>query len=188
MQPRQPRLPNLSEAGLHAVALAGTLALCAMAYAAVYRPLADWRGEVARRADLVKEKLAEGPAIRQRHAERTRELQELLASVEEVNRRVPDKPSEGEFLGDLSRLAREHGVEINDFRRGKVATAATHSVVSISITGEASHAGLCELVASVSQLPRLASLNEMRVRSEPGAERYPVELGYSLYYGLGATE
>ncbi len=188
MQPRQPFLPNLPIGATHALGFLCALVVVALSYGAVYRPLAEWRKGVAERAELVKVKLTEGQTIRQQHSESKQELQNLLASVKEVNRRAPDQPREGEFLGDISRLAIAHDVQINDFRRGTVSENATYSSVSILVTGEATHEGLCELLEEVSQLPRLASLTRLRVTPGNSSHAYPIELHYSLYYGMTPTE
>ncbi len=188
MQPRQPVLPNLPTGAVHALGLVCALIVMAVSYGAVYRPLADWHHGLATRAELVKAKLNESQTIRQQHGKTEKELRDLLASVKEVNRRAPDQPREGEFLGDISRLATNHGVQINDFRRGTVSEAQTYSSVSIHITGEATHHGLCELLEEVSQLPRLASLTRLRVSPGTSANSYPIELQYSLYYGMTPTE
>ena len=136
------------------------------------------------RAELVKAKLSQAESIRRNHEEKSAELKELLASVEAVGRRVPDRSREGEFLGDLSRIAETHGVKIDDFRRGKVDVAATHSAVSVTIEGKANYRGLCGLLGDVADLPRLASLTELSVRPTGVVDRYAIELRYLLYYGL----
>lgn len=188
MQPRQPFLPNLPTGAAHALGLLCALVVIALSYGAVYRPLAEWRQSLAQQAALVKVKLTESKSIRQQHTESKQKLQELLASVKEVNRRAPDQPREGEFLGDISRLATDKGVEINDFRRGTVSEKETYSSVSILVTGEATHQGLCGLLEGISQLPRLASLTHLQIRSGTTPDNYPIELHYSLYYGMTPTE
>lgn len=188
MQPRQPFLPNLPTGAAHALGFLCALVVIAISYGAVYRPLADWRQSLSAQAALVKVKLAESRVIRHQHTESKQKLQNLLASVKEVNSRAPDQPREGEFLGDISRLATAKGVQINDFRRGTVSENETYSSVSILVTGEGTHEGLCELLEEVSQLPRLASLTSLRVSSGTTPNNYPIELHYSLYYGMTPAE
>lgn len=188
MQPERPALPNLPKAAFHAVAFGCVLLIVGVSYVAGYRPLDDWRRGVAVRAETVRANLAEAPHIRRLHAEKSLELQELLASVEAVGRRVPERPREGEFLGDVSRVAEANGVTIHDFRRGQVKSAATHSAVSITVEGEGGYRGICGVLDAVAKLPRLASLTKLSVETGPTAKRYEFELRYVLYYGLSAPE
>ena len=187
MQSHQPGSPKLPKGVLHCLALACALTVCGVAYNAVYRPLEDWRRDITARAELAKDKLALAPRIRREHAEKSSELRDLLASVEAIGQRVPDRSREGEFLGDLSRIADQHGVRIKDFHRDKVQETATHSAVSIVVSGEASYVGLCRLLDSVANLPRLASLSKLEVTPVGSAGNYDIQLNYLLYYATSPT-
>ncbi|QDT69040.1 Pilus assembly protein, PilO [Planctomycetes bacterium MalM25] len=184
MQPQQPGLPKLPTGVLYTLAIVCAVVGFALAYTIIHRPLNDWRRGVLRRSDLVRAQLTDGPELRRQHAERKQQLEALLDRVELVNHRIPDEPKEGEFLSDLSRLAEEHGVTIEDFRRGATSTAGTHSMVSVSVKARGGHAGVCRLVDAVSKLPRLAELTELQIESQSDPTAYPVQLTYALYYGM----
>lgn len=184
MQPKQTGLPRLPLGVLYLLVIASAGALASLACATLNQPLTSWRTDIARRAELVREKLSEGPALRREHAEQQRELENLMTRVEEVNRRIPDEPREGEFLADLTRLAGEYGVAIEDFRRGVSESTETHSLVSVSVNVRGDYRGICGLIEGVSKLPRLAELTQLTVRREAGDASYPVNLTYALYYGL----
>lgn len=156
-------------------------------YFALNRPLTGWRLELANKAELVREKLSEGPALKAVHAEQERELAQLLERVEQVNRRVPNEPREGEFLAALSRTAEAHGVTIEDFRRGQSLDAATHSTVSVSINVRGPHEGLCQMLDMIAKLPRLAELTHLEIEGPANSEGYPAQLTYSLYYGMASS-
>ncbi|WP_197526475.1 type 4a pilus biogenesis protein PilO [Botrimarina colliarenosi] len=144
----------------------------------------SWRNDIAHRADLVREKLAGGPALRRDHAEMQRELEGLLARVEEVNNRIPDDPNEGDFLSDLTRLAREGDVAIEDFRRGATSVSPTHSAVTVTVNLRGSYRGVCGLIDGVAKLPRLAELTQLTLRRGLDGTEYAVSMTYALYYGL----
>ncbi|MEN0109447.1 MAG: type 4a pilus biogenesis protein PilO [Planctomycetota bacterium] len=171
---------------LHTLACFAACAFAAVGYAVARQPLASWRATIATRANVVRAQLADGPRLRREHAELTRQLEDLSERVVEVNRRVPDTPREGEFLADLSRLAADHGVVIEDFERGATAETPTHSVVTVRLTMRASHAGLCGLVKGVAELPRITELTELEVQPDRRDDGYPVEASYALYYGMAA--
>lgn len=187
MQHGQSRGPRLPLGVCYAAAIACAVGLASLAYATVNHPLTAWRIDIDRRADLVRDKLAEGPALRQRHADRQRELAQLVEHVDAVNHRIPDEPNEGEFLADLSRLAAANGVEIDDFRRAGSQSLGTHSVVTLDVTATGAHSGLCQLVSSVAELPRLAELTRLEVRRGPDNQQHAIALTYSLYYGLATS-
>lgn len=169
---------------LYTLAIICAVGTSALAYTLVNRPLNDWRRGVIHRGDLVRAQLSDGPNLRRQHAERQQQLQALLERVELVNRRIPDQAREGEFLSDLTRLASEHGVSIEDFRRGAISDTGTHSVVNVSVKARGGHAGVCGLVDAVANLPRLAELTRVQIDSQSDASGYPVQLTYALYYGI----
>lgn len=184
MQPKQPKLPKLPKAVTYTAAVACAVVIAAVAFVTINRPLTEWRHDITRRANLVRANLSEGAALRRRHAEQKQQLDDLLASVEEVNSRLPDQPREGEFLADLSRLAEDNDVSIEDFRRGRTLETDTHSVVTVSITAEGPHRGACAVVDAVSKLPRLAELTHLEIA--PGTQDgiYKMQMTYALYYGM----
>lgn len=187
MPPNQPRSPKLPTGALYVLVVVCAVASATAGYLALNHPLTSWRVDQSRRADLLREKLANGSALRALHAEQERELADLLARVEQVNRRVPEESREGEFLAALSQLAETHQVTIDDFRRGKSTDTETHSVVAVSIKTRGSHAGMCSLLDAIANLPRLAELTHLEVKSQPGSNGYPAQLTYALYYGMSAT-
>ena len=187
MQPNQRGLPKLPKGATTIVSWGAAALVAFLGYATLEGPLATWRTDLARRADLVRGKLADSGDIRRDHREKEQLLQELLARVDDVNRRIPDEPREGEFLADLSRLAQRHGFAIEDFRRGATQSTDTHSVVSVTVTGRAPHAALCSLIEQVARMPRLVELRSLEVEQDDRDAGYPVEMTYALYYGMSTT-
>ncbi len=185
MRPQQPGLPNLPTGVLYTLAIVCAVGASALAYTIIHRPLNDWRRGVIRRGDIVRAQLSDGARLRRQHAEHQQQLEALLQRVELVNRRIPEEAREGEFLSDLTRLADEHGVAIEDFRRGATSETQTHSVVSVSVKARGGHAGVCGLVDAVANLPRLAELTQIQIDAKSAAsDDYPVQLTYALYYGM----
>ena len=186
MQPRQQASPKLPTSVLYTLAVLCAVGLVTVGYVVLNRPLTDWRTDLCTRADTLRDQLAAGPKLRLRHAEQSAELESLVARVEQVNRRVPDQPREGEFLADLSRLADEHGVTILDFQRGDSTTTPTHSVVTVTVSTRGPHAGVCGLLDAVGRLPRLAELTDLEIKSG-ASDAYPARMSYALYYGMATA-
>lgn len=184
MQPRQRELPKIPTTVQNAGAIVCAAALALLGYMAVHQPLRSWLSSVESDMLQVQAKLKQGPALRRQHAEQQRLHEQLLQRVELVNSRIPDQPREGEFLADVSRLAGEHGVVIQDFRRGSTVETPTHSVVSVTLTARSSHGGLCGLIDAIAGLPRLAELRSLDIRPNGDSEARPVTLTYDLYYGM----
>lgn len=169
---------------MYVLVVGSAIGAAAVGYFTLNGPLINWRLDHKRTANLVREKLAQGPTLKLRHAEQELELADLLARVEQVNRRVPEESREGEFLSTISQLAETHQITIEDFRRGKSTETPTHSVVTVTITARGPHAGLCRLLDAIAKLPRLAELTQLQLKSQTGPEGYPVQLTYALYYGM----
>lgn len=184
MQSRQSGLPRLPVRVLYVVAAVSAVAIASLACATFNQPLKTWRKDLDRRAELVREKLTQGPALRLEHAKQTQELEELRERVEEVTRRIPDQPREGEFLADLTRLAEQQSVAIEDFQRGAAIETAGYSAVTVSVNLRGSYSDVCLLVEEISKLPRLAELTEMVIRRETETNDRSVSVTYALYYGL----
>lgn len=187
MQPKQSGLPTLPTGVLHALVFACAGAAAAGGYVLMQGPLASWRNDLTRRSELIRTKLDEAPALRSEHGRLTEELEDLLARVETVSRRIPNSPQEGEFLSDLSRIAASHGVTIDDFRRGQAIDTPTHSVVTVTATARGPFAGLCGWVEDVARLPRLTeALNLDATPDQKGAD-HAFRLSYALYYAIDST-
>lgn len=184
MQPGQSAIPKPPKGIVYAAAIASAAIVASVGYAVGHRPLAQWRADVSKRADFVREKLVEGPALRREQATHKKELEDLLTRVEEVNRRVPDTPREGEFLADLSGLGASLGVTIDGFRRGRVVQTPTHSVVTVVATASGRYRGLCELVEGIATLPRLVEITELRIAPNPNDEQHQLNVTYALYYAM----
>ncbi|MGL4514581.1 MAG: type 4a pilus biogenesis protein PilO [Lacipirellulaceae bacterium] len=184
MRPGQPTGPKLPTGAPHALALGCALAIGAVAYVGLYRPLAGWRIDLDHTSELVRSKLAGAGALRRDHAALVAELDELRARVQRVSDRIPDEANEGAFLADLSRLAREHDVRIQDFRRSTAETHDTHAVMPVAVTAEGTHAGLCAVFAGREDLPRLAPIKRLVIERGALESRYNVQLECSLYYGM----
>lgn len=187
MQPKQPELPKLPRGVLNASVFACAATLAAGAYATLNHPLSNWRSQSSQKAEQVRLKLAEEPQLKRTHAEQEKRLERLLAYVDDVNRRIPDKPQENEFLADITRLAGECGLVIEDFRRGKTIETPTHSAVSVEITTHGDHTGICKLINSVAELPRLVELTDLAIENDGADGHYPVNMAYLLYYGMVTT-
>ncbi|WP_197525114.1 type 4a pilus biogenesis protein PilO [Botrimarina hoheduenensis] len=158
------------------------LGVLALIYLTASQPLITWRASLANQTRNLRLSLQEAPGVRSRHSVLKSQLDGLLTRVEDVTKRMPNEPRDDEFLADLSRIAREKGVQLEDFRRGTVSQDKTHSSLNVMVTARANHAGLCGLIDAVQRLPRLAELNEMQITGAAQGETYPVLLQYTLYY------
>ena len=187
MQSRNHNQPIFPTWLAHAYGLGCAATVLAFAYWAGYGPLTAWRQENIQRLAVLHEKIAEGPSIREAHRSQALELQSLLTRVQEVNRRVPDDPNEGEFLADLSRLAKEHDVNISDFRSVPTPSSAEHSCLCISLTGEGTHADISRFLDETQQLDRLVQLRKLNIDPRGDGEMLPFRLEYALYYGLAPS-
>lgn len=182
MQPILQRSPNLTTGVAHLVGLACLIAILSFFYFVVHKPLATLQVETEIKVELIQIKLAEATNIRANHADTLEELTKLRAKVDVLNARVPTIPNESEFLGDISRLALDHGLRIDDFRRAP--TTVEHDVpnIAVQVTGAANHRSLCEFLDAVDSLPRIALLTRLSVNPRPYEEDYPIQLNYALYY------
>ena len=182
MQPTKLFIPNLTSGVAHLVGLGCLVCVLSGFYFGVFKSIQAGRDSAGMRVEIFKAKLTEASSIRTRYTASQGELERLQESVSEVKQKVPDSPNEGEFLANVSKLASQHEIQIEDFRRldSQLETDTPH--ITIFIEGQGSHQGICNFLESIHHLPRIALLTQLTIDPTIDNELYPIQLKYNLYF------
>ena len=171
-----------------ALAHLGGAATVALAFGAFYmlgfRPL-----QVRQEADELRSiqlmgLLDNAIEIRREHVQLNRELAELTERVNRARSSAPATSGEGEFLSEVSQIATQEGLTIDDYRRGKVRHLLSHSELEITFKGHGSHADICRFLQRMEATPRAKQIRRIEVESADDSRDYPVEIAFTLFFGM----
>jgi Tfp pilus assembly protein PilO len=113
-------------------------------------------------------------------------VQALRSDVESLRQRLPDSPDETLFLRQISELAAQSAVMINDYRPGAETKLEKHSEKEITFSCAGTYQGICHLLANLEKLPRVAHVYNLTVSAPNEANgNCGVEIRIRLVYGVG---
>ena len=141
-------------------------------------------GQTERIAELEKY-LNRAPSIRSKHATLQQALARIKQRVQEIDQRIPDDAREAEFLGQMSEAARQTGLAIRDYRRGRNTETTSHFQLEVRILGEGSYSSICRFLERIHELPRAVAIDKMRISTEKENNVYPVDMTFLLHYHVG---
>ena len=170
---------------LHGGGLAIVLSSACAAWCFVYRPLESARGAALARCDEISGLLESTDRLRAEQAELKHSLVEARQQEEALLARVPDDAREAEFLGQISRLAEDVGMELRDYRPGQVREQATCSAMEVALTCEGSYDAMCRFLDGLGRLPRLANLSRLDIDGSQSSGDYTALLKLVIYFGAG---
>ena len=170
---------------LHGAGLLVALVILLAAEFFVFRPI-DRRADVCtQRVDKLRDLIEDEGRVRREHTRAVDELQAARDLAAMLNKRIPDEPSEADFLAQVSQLANEHSLKIQDYRPGAITTKDSCSALSVELICEGDYASLCSFLAGLSSLPRHATVALLEIDSDGRKATYSVKLSLELYFAAG---
>lgn len=184
MQPSRTIHPTLLVVLTHAVGL-GVIALVLLAFwLLAHQPLRTQQEKGAQRVEQLSQRLTGSLEVRREHVELTKKLANLAARVERSRELTPEGAGESEFLAVASNIAKEVGLEIIDYQRGKVRRLEAHSELDLTLTATGSHDSICRFLSKMEAIPRAKQIKKLQIESKDNPESYPLEVAFTLYFGL----
>jgi Tfp pilus assembly protein PilO len=108
----------------------------------------------------------------------------LKSDVETIREKIPDSPDETLFLRQISELAAVSGVMINDYRPGAEMKLEKHSEKEVTISCLGTYRGICQMLANLEHLPRVAKVYNLSITASNEAnDLRSVEIRIRLLYG-----
>lgn len=159
--------------------------LCAsVGYTLAYAPIEQSTSETEMRIDELLLSVQNGPMIREHHHRVLVELNAVKKRIAEVKRRVPPEPDAGEFLKEVTRLAGEEQLSLNNFHPEKPAVRDGYAELEVTLHGDGSFASICSFFDRLAKLKRLSKVKSLTLSASNGSNEYPMEATLIIYYGL----
>jgi hypothetical protein len=165
---------------LHAVGVAGLVAIGTLAYA-----LAAPSAPVGGSGVSGQRPATSGARSRGVHtelAEVEKELAATEARLQEGRRRIPVEPRETEALQELVRLAARDGLRIADYQSAPPIARTRCRQILIHLSGSGDYSSICRFLDSVSRLPRLTTIEALEISASTDASVYPIAVTLAVYF------
>ncbi|MEM6799464.1 MAG: type 4a pilus biogenesis protein PilO [Planctomycetota bacterium] len=188
MQPPQSIHPKLFVVLTHVVgALLVALLICGFMLLA-FQPMKAKQVADDERAGVLRGLLENSIEVRRQHVQLKTQLEELSARIERSRELTPVQSKESEFLATASRIAEAQGLEIEDYRRGKVRRLLAHSELDITLNAIGGHQSICGFLSEMEADPRAKRVHRLAIESADSPRDYPMEVSYTLYFGLETSK
>lgn len=175
--------PAMLGVALHGLGLVIVLAAGGVGYALVLRPLDDRIEELDGRTLQLQAALENAPTVRAEHERLRRAVAAMEAATADLEKRVPDEPSEAEFLSQAAQAASQAGLQIGDYRPGVVRAGQRCSHMEIQLSCQGPYRSICDFLDRLAALPRLSQVEKLEITAA-GPGGYPVTLCLVVYFRL----
>jgi Tfp pilus assembly protein PilO len=172
--------------GLHGLGLSIVLATAGLGYALVMRPLDRGIEEWDDRSFQLQACLQDAPKVRAEHQRLRGAMAAAEAKTADLQKRVPDEPSEAEFLGQLAQAAKQTNLQISDYRPGVVRGGRRCSQLQIQLSCKGTYRSICNFLDCVAALPRITQVEKLDITAA-GPDGHPVTLWLVVYFRLTKT-
>ncbi|OHB66539.1 MAG: hypothetical protein A2V70_05295 [Planctomycetes bacterium RBG_13_63_9] len=169
---------------LHGLGMIVVLALVLSGVCFVHGPIERQIADDAARADALQRLLRGEAGVRAEHTRLSKELAAARKEAVELNSRIPDEPREADFLAQVSRLADDVGLQIQDYRPGTIASNHSYSTMQVDLICEGDYASICSFVDRLAELPRFSTVVQLQIEPGDAEEQYATKLTLKLYFGV----
>ena len=116
------------------------------------------------------------------------ELFAMSRRLEELTAMIPNEPEESRFLAQLSALADESQLSIQNFRPGP--PEDTHNVkrIRVQLSGAGSYECICTFMDGLQALPRLTHVSRLTIDPVDSSGMYPVQLELSIFFAADGNQ
>lgn len=166
----------------------GALIACTIGLAAVfvvYRPIDAQIAACAEQTDRMQGVLREEERLRAEHSRLSTDLASAREQSADVTKRIPDQPREADFLAQLSQLADDSRLKVQDYRPGVVTPRSSYATMRVDLICEGDYDGICRFLDGLAELPRHSTIIRLQIDSAPRKERYSAALSLELYVASG---
>lgn len=165
----------------HLVGLSVAVGICWLAVVFLLRPIEVERKKSIAEAEGVEEILQDEQSVTLRNQSLKRSLQEVDTRITRLLERIPNVPKEADYLGQVTALAKDVGLEIVDYRPASIQEHDEYHEMTVSLLSEGSYTGLCHFLNQISALPRLSRINELIITPR-GKGTYSVETKLTIFF------
>ena len=173
---------------IHVSGASGLLAILLVAWWLVIRPIDAQRRVSSQRMAQLQATLAAADEIHSEHASLSQRLAADRDQEAALQARIPDHPSEAEFLALASELATQTGLKIQDYRPGRPVQEPSCSSLGVKLICEGGYAGVRGFLDGVSKLPRLSRIERLHIDATKSKPDYLIEISVLLYFAARSDD
>jgi len=169
---------------LHYAGVLVTVVCLTAGYSLLHAPAVDAIAETSAQIDEVMQSVQNAPVIREQHRIVSAKLREVTTRIANVQRRVPQGADDGEFLKEVTQLAQNEKLAINDFHHEKPEAKNGYAEMQVSVQGTGSFRSICAFVDGLNKLARLSKIKELTLSAEDNVTEYPMTATLVIYFAL----
>jgi Tfp pilus assembly protein PilO len=167
---------------LHAAGLLLTVGSIVVAALSMWQPIHAHSMAASAEIACLDELLKSAPEIRVQAGDIRRQIDEAQARNARLTARVPAAPLEADFLGQVTALAHEVELEIQDYRPGVVRLLEKHGEMEVQFNAQGTYSSLCRFMHRTEELPRLCRITRLEIKAPPSGDKTQVDLTLLIYF------
>jgi type IV pilus assembly protein PilO len=156
--------------------------ILALLLGGVSLPLSAQRRSVQHEIEATERFLATQEAVRSEHERLRSRFTELDARKESILARIPAEANESEFLAQLTRLAEESGLLVQEYRPGTITPHEGYSEMEILVNARADYESVCYFLDGLTRLPRYCQLTDFEMDAASPEKKFPITMKLRIYF------
>jgi Tfp pilus assembly protein PilO len=169
---------------LHYAGVLATVVCLSIGYSFLHAPAVHAIAETSAQIDEVMQSVQNAPVIREQHRIVSAKLQEVTTQIANVQRRVPQDADAGEFLKQVTQLAGNEKLAINDFHPEKPELRDGYAEMQVTLKGTGSFGSICTFVDRLNKMARLSKIKDLILSADDSTAEYPMSATLVIYFGL----
>lgn len=167
---------------LHAAGLALTAGGVFLAAVVMWQPVHAHSLEASAEIARLDELLKSAAKIRAEARDIRRLIDEAQAQTARLAARVPGAPHEADFLGQVTALAHEVEMEIQDYRPGVVRLLEKHGEMEVQFNAQGTYSAICRFLHRTEELPRLCRITRLEIKAPLSGDKTQIDLTLLIYF------
>jgi Tfp pilus assembly protein PilO len=173
---------------LHAAGLALTLGIVVLVAAFIWQPTYAHSSGISAECASLDELLKSSAEIRAQTRDIRRQIDAAEARIVSLAARIPAAPHEADFLGQMTALAHEVDLEIQDYRPGVVRLLERHGEMEVQFNAQGTYTAICRFLHRTEELPRLCRINRLEIKAPPTGDKAQIDLALLIYFARGESD
>jgi Tfp pilus assembly protein PilO len=173
---------------LHCAGLVLVLICGSLGYTLVYERAEGSIAEMAASIQELRLSVQNAPTIRRTHEQLTQRLEGLKADMTALQQRVPREADAGKFLRELTAIAEDEALEINDFQPDKPINKKGFTELEVTLAGQGDFKSICMFLDRLNKLSRLSKVKNLNISASEAANKLPMSATLVIYFGLRGSD
>ena len=168
--------------GLHCGGLLIAVAAGGLMLRGIILPLMEQTAEIVEQEVKLRNVLELEEILTRENERLTQTLAEADQKIQSLLDRIPNVARESDFLGQITTLAKQVGVEIMDYHPGQISARNDYHEMTLTITSNGSYEGVCNFLHRLHNLPRLSRANKMAILPLDDGKSCSLNMTLTIYF------